>query len=73
MAECRDPVLCIVPDGIDSRDHYLSVQQPDGSIVQTSGEVDYIYGNRILETIVSLLPHSNDFCANAYIHWDKKD
>ena len=67
----RDPsVIC---DACDGEAWEITQFAEDGSIVQTSGEVDYIYGNRILETIVSLLPHSNDFCANAYIHGDKKD
>ena len=67
----RDP--SIICDACDGEAWVITQFAEDGSIVQTSGEVDYIYGNRILETIVSLLPHSNDFCANAYIHGDKKD
>lgn len=63
----------IICDACDGEAWVITQFAKDGSIVQTSGEEDYIYGRRILETLVSLLPYSNDFCSNAYIHEDKKD
>ena len=41
----------------------ISLFKEDGSINKTSGILDYIYGHRVLETIVSCLPlelHSGD-------------
>lgn len=67
----RDP--SIICDACDGEAWVITQFAEDGSIIQTSGELGYIYGHRILETIVSLLPHCNDFCANAYIHVAKKD
>lgn len=57
----------IICDACDGEAWVITQLAEDGSTIQTSGELDYIYGQRVLETIVSLLPHSNDFCVNAYI------
>ena len=46
----------------------------DGSIEKTSGKLDYIYGHRVLETIVSLLPSDGGiYSSSAFISVGKKD
>ena len=45
----------------------------DGSVENTSGKLDYIYGHRVLETIVSLLPDDgNLYDSSAFISVSKK-
>ena len=40
----------------------------DGSVVNTSGKMDYIYGHRVLEAIVRLLPtDGNLYTSSAFI------
>ena len=50
----RDPTLDLYAcDGVAWK---LEAYRDDGSIEKTSGKLGYIYGDRVLETIVSLLP-----------------
>ena len=45
----------------------------DGSIDQTSGKLDYIYGHKNLEMIVSLLPSDGGVYDNsAFVSVEKK-
>lgn len=54
----------IISDAFDGAAWKITQFSEDGSSIRTSGELDYIYGQRGLETIVSLLPHSDDFFTN---------
>ena len=46
----------------------LEAYREDGSIEKTSGKLGYIYGDRVLETIVSLLPQDgNHYDSSAFI------
>ena len=50
----RDPTIDVhACDGVAWE---LEAYREDGSIEKTSGKLGYIYGDRVLETIVSLLP-----------------
>lgn len=62
----RDPTLDVhACDGVAWE---LEAYDKDGSIDKTSGTLGYIYGNRVLETIVSLLPHDgNHYDSSAFI------
>ena len=50
----RDPALDV--SACDGVAWEIESYRKDGNIENTSGELDYIYGHRVLETIVSLLP-----------------
>ena len=50
----RDPSLNV--SGCDGVAWEIESYSENGSIKHTSGKPDYIYGHRVLETIVSLLP-----------------
>ena len=40
----------------------------DGSVENTSGKLGYIYGERVLETIVSMLPPDKEISVNAELN-----
>ncbi len=67
----RDPSLDVhACDGVAWE---IESYREDGGIENTSGKLDYIYGHRILETIVSLLPNDgNLFDNNAFISVSRK-
>ncbi|MBR4500829.1 MAG: hypothetical protein IKP22_02920 [Clostridia bacterium] len=50
----RDPALHV--SACDGAAWEIESYGEDGSIESTSGKLDYIYGHRVLEKIVSLLP-----------------
>ena len=54
----RDPNLDV--EGCDGEAWEIEAYK-NGIVAKTSGSLDYIYGHRILETIVSLLPNVQDF------------
>ena len=62
----RDPTLDVhACDGVAWE---LEAYSEDGSIEKTSGKLGYIYGHRVLETIVSLLPQDeNLYDSSAFI------
>lgn len=66
IAPWRDPTLDVhACDGVAWK---LEAYDKDGSIDKTSGTLGYIYGNRVLETIVSLLPQDgNLYDSSAFI------
>ena len=73
MAEpWRDPTLDVhACDGVAWE---IESYRADGSIEKSSGKLDYIYGHRVLETIVSLLPGDGDYYdSSAFISVRKKD
>ena len=73
MAEpWRDPALDVhACDGVAWE---IESYRADGGIEKSSGKLDYIYGHRALETIVSLLPGDGDYYhSSAYISVRKKD
>ncbi len=53
--------------GCDGSAWKIEQYSEDGSLVRTSGDVDYIYGNSILESLVSLMPGVNGNHSSAYI------
>lgn len=54
----RDPTIDVhACDGVAWE---LEAYDMDGSLEKTSGTLGYIYGNRVLETIVSLLPQDGN-------------
>lgn len=53
--------------GCDGSAWEIEQYSEDGSLVRTSGDVDYIYGNSILESLVSLMPGVNGNHSSAYI------
>lgn len=57
-------ILCCGCDGVA-----WQIEQYDaaGTVVRTSGEPGYIYGNHVLESIVSLLPGVKAYDASVYI------
>lgn len=67
----RDPdLLC---DACDGEAWKIEQYSPDGSIIRSSGEMGYIYGNLVLESIGSLLPFDMEFGASAFIRVIKRD
>lgn len=67
----RDPdLLC---DACDGEAWKIEQYSPDGNIIRSSGEMGYIYGNLVLESIASLLPFDMEFGASAYIRVLKRD
>ena len=63
----RDPDLVI--EAFDGIAWEIESYCEDGSIDKTSGRCYYIYGHRVLETIVSLLPFDGvDYWSIGYIH-----
>ena len=62
-----------VSEGIGAIDIDHCIRE-DGSVENTSGKLDYIYGHRVLETIVSLLPDDgNLYDSSAFISVSKKN
>jgi len=73
MAEpWRDPTLDVhACDGVAWE---IESYRADGSIEKSSGKLGYIYGHRVLESIVSLLPGDDDYYdSSAFISVRKKD
>ena len=68
----RDPSLDVhACDGVAWE---IESYRKDGSVENTSGKLDYIYGHRVLETIVSLLPDDgNLYDSSAFISVSKKN
>ena len=68
----RDPSLDVhACDGVAWE---IESYREDGSVENTSGKLDYIYGHRVLETIVSLLPDDgNLYDSSAFISVSKKN
>ena len=68
----RDPSLVVhACDGVAWE---IESYRDEGSIEKTSGNLDYIYGHRVLETIVSLLPSDDGiYSSSAFISISKKD
>lgn len=68
----RDPSVNVFAcDGVAWE---IESYRDDGSIEKTSGKLGYIYGHRVLETIVSLLPSDgNRYDSNAFISISKND
>ena len=62
----RDPSLDVhACDGVAWK---LEAYREDGSIEKTSGKLGYIYGDRVLKTIVSMLPKDeNLYDSSAFI------
>lgn len=61
--EWRDPSLNVfVCDGVAWE---IELYREEGSIEKTSGELGYIDGHRVLETIVSLLPSDGNCCKSS--------
>ena len=61
-------------DGCDGVAWQIESYSENGNIENTSGEVDYIYGHRVLETIVSLLPEDgNIYGSSAFVSVSRKD
>ena len=69
--EWRDPSLNVFAhDGVAWE---IELYREDGSIEKTSGKRGYIYGHRVLETIVSLLPSDgNRYESNACVSVSRK-
>ena len=69
--EWREPSLNVFAhDGVAWE---IESYREDGSIEKTSGELGYIYGHRVLETIVSLLPSDgNRYESNACVSVSRK-
>ena len=67
----RDPTLEIhACDGVAWQ---IESYKDDGSVENTSGRVGYIYGHRVLETIVSLLPaNGNRYGSSGFVSVSKK-
>ncbi len=63
-------VECDACDGVAWKIDRFS---PEGSVVQSSGEVDYIYGQEILETIAGLLPFVYNHGSCAYVRIMRKE
>ncbi|MBR6426899.1 MAG: hypothetical protein IKS28_03635 [Clostridia bacterium] len=67
----RDPSLEV--GGCDGEAWEIKSYRADGSTENTSGRVDYIYGHRVLEKIVDLLPEDgNLYDSSAYISVSKR-
>lgn len=67
----RDPTIDVIAD--DGVAWELVAFSDNGSVEKTSGKLDYIYGHRVLETIVSLLPtDGNLYSSAAYVSVKKK-
>ncbi len=68
----RDPSLEVYAfDGVAWE---IESFREDGSIENTSGKLGYIYGHRVLETIVSLLPDDgNLYDSSAFIAFSSKE
>ncbi len=68
----RDP--SIESGGCDGVAWEIKSYREDGSTEYTSGKLGYIYGHRVLETIVNLLPEDDSlYDSSAYISVRKKD
>jgi len=67
----RDPTLDVYAcDGVAWE---LEAYSKDASVEKTSGKLGYIYGHRVLETIVSLLPKDgNLYTSAAYVSVKKR-
>ena len=52
----RTPGLDI--QACDGEGWKIEMYGPDGTVIRSSGELGYIYGEQVLETIASLLPGS---------------
>ena len=67
----RDPdLICHACDGEAWK---IEQYSPDGNIIRSSGEMNYIYGHPILESITSLLPCAEQFGSSAYIEVQKRN
>ena len=72
MAPWRDPT--VYADACDGVAWEIKSYRSDGSIENTSGKLDYIYGHCALETIVSLLPTDGKvYDSSAYISVKKRN
>ena len=61
----RDPdIVCHAYDGVAWK---IEQYSQDGALIRTSGKMNYIYGQAVLEAIVSLLPYAGEFDSSAYI------
>ena len=68
----RDPTLDV--NACDGVAWELEAYREDGSIEKTSGKLGYIYGDRVLETIVSLLPKDeNLYDSSAFISINREN
>lgn len=68
----RDPTLDV--DACDGVAWEIESYEDDGRVRSTSGKLDYIYGHRVLETIVSLLPaDGNIYDSSAFVSVSKKN
>ena len=66
----RDPL--IISGGCDGVAWEIRQYSADGKVVNTSGKIGYIYGHRVLEDIVKLLPRDGkSYAANAYVTIEK--
>ena len=63
-------VECDACDGVAWKIERFS---PDGAVVQSSGDLGYIYGQEVLETIAGLLPFVNNYGSCAYINVRRKE
>lgn len=68
----KDPTLNVhACDGVAWE---IESYRDDGSVKNSSGKLDYVYGHRVLEKIVSLLPDDDNlYDASAYISVSMKD
>ena len=67
----RNPTLNV--SACDGVAWEIESYEEDGSVKNTSGRLDYIYGHSVLETIVSLLPEDgNIYDSSAFISVSKK-
>lgn len=60
------PSLCA--DGCDGDAWEIESYREDGSVENTSGKPGYIYGQRVLETIVSLLPRDYNSFSFGFVY-----
>lgn len=68
----RDPSIYVEAD--DGVAWTIVSYNENGTIGNTSGELDYIYGQRVLEAIVKSLPKTgNLYCNSAYVSVAKRE
>ena len=68
----KDPL--IISGGCDGVAWEIKQYSADGKVIDTSGRIDYIYGQEVLESIISCLPRDGkSYGANAYVNVGRLD